>query len=98
MCGEIENETYIYPTIIPNWDHSPRSGKNGYVLVSSNPQKFEDHCRDVFFKMKDKDASNNYFFLKSWNEWGEGNYVEPDLRYGRGWLNAIKMAFSSIHS
>ena len=31
-------------------------------------------------------------FLKSWNEWAEGNYVEPDLRFGHQWLDAIKNA------
>ena len=29
-------------------------------------------------------------FLRSWNEWAEGNYVEPDLKYGHGFLEAIK--------
>jgi hypothetical protein len=28
--------------------------------------------------------------LKSWNEWGEGNYVEPDLKYGKTYLEVIK--------
>ena len=29
-------------------------------------------------------------FIKSWNEWAEGNYFEPDLEWGRGYLNAVK--------
>ena len=33
-------------------------------------------------------------FLKSWNEWGEGNYVEPDQEFGHGWLDAIKEAMN----
>jgi hypothetical protein len=27
--------------------------------------------------------------IKSWNEWAEGNYLEPDLEFGRGWLEAL---------
>lgn len=28
--------------------------------------------------------------LKSWNEWGEGNYMEPDLKYGKKYILALK--------
>ena len=29
-------------------------------------------------------------FLKSWNEWGEGNYMEPDLKYGKKYIETLK--------
>jgi hypothetical protein len=32
--------------------------------------------------------------LKSWNEWAEGNYMEPDLKHGRGYLEALKEALN----
>ena len=31
-------------------------------------------------------------FIKSWNEWGEGNYLEPDIKYGLKWLKALVLA------
>ena len=33
---------------------------------------------------------NKIVILKSWNEWAEGNYIEPDLKYGRGYLEVLK--------
>ena len=41
-----------------------------------------------------KTYEHRILFLRSWNEWGEGNYVEPDLKYGHGFLDAIKTAIS----
>ncbi|WP_286141026.1 glycoside hydrolase family 99-like domain-containing protein [Duncaniella freteri] len=90
FIGDLEIEPNIYPTIIPNWDHSPRSGINSYILVNSTPDQFKKHCEMVFEKTQYK--SNNIVFLKSWNEWGEGNYLEPDLKYGKGFIYAIREA------
>jgi hypothetical protein len=88
FCGEEEKSENCYPTIIPNWDHSPRSGRNGHILINSSPASFEKHVENVFGKIKNK--KNKIVFLKSWNEWGEGNYIEPDLKFGLGYLEALK--------
>jgi len=34
-------------------------------------------------------------FLKSWNEWAEGNYLEPDQQFGQAYLQAVKDALSA---
>jgi len=33
---------------------------------------------------------NQLVMLKSWNEWGEGNYIEPDKRWGRKYLEVLR--------
>ena len=35
-------------------------------------------------------------FMYAWNEWAEGNYMEPDLKFGRGYLEALKEAIQDI--
>ena len=65
------------PTIVPNFDHSPRSGIYGLIYHDSTPQLFEKHVNKALNVIKNK--NNQLLILKSWNEWGEGNYMEPDL-------------------
>ena len=38
----------------------------------------------------------NIVFIKSWNEWGEGNYMEPDRRYKRGYINELREAIDNV--
>lgn len=87
-----QNDEQYYPVMLPNWDHTPRSGHNGDVLIGSTPEEFEKHCIDVLSKIKNK--KHDICFLKSWNEWGEGNYMEPDLKYGKGYIHALRNAIN----
>lgn len=80
----------VYPTILPNWDRSPRSGKEANIYHNSTPENFRIHLKDALNLVKDKQDEHKILFLMSWNEWGEGNYIEPDLKYGHGYLNVIK--------
>lgn len=84
----------MIPFIIPNWDHTPRSGKRGEVLLGSNPQSFYEHVLKVLKGVSKK--KNKIVMLKSWNEWGEGNYMEPDLKYGKKYILALKKALNSF--
>lgn len=93
-----EYEKDIYPTIIPNWDHTPRSGRKGSIFHGSTPDLFAEHVLDVFKAVSCKEEEDRIVFLKSWNEWGEGNYMEPDLRFGKKYievLGELKKKFSN---
>lgn len=79
----------VYPTIMPNWDRSPRAGRNAVIYTDSTPEVFKKHIQDAVELVKDKQPEHQIIFLKSWNEWGEGNYVEPDLKYGKGYIEAL---------
>lgn len=94
----IEKERGVFPTLIPNWDHSPRSGKRGSVFFNATPNNFEKHVISVLEVLKKKDIGedDNLCFLKSWNEWGEGNYVEPCEKYGMGYLDVLKKYFGYV--
>ncbi|OPZ99570.1 MAG: hypothetical protein BWY72_00290 [Bacteroidetes bacterium ADurb.Bin416] len=86
----------ILPCLIPNFDHTPRSGRRGDVMINSNPSNWFNFLTGMFRKVKDKPSEENLIFIKSWNEWGEGNYLEPDLRFGKGYLEALKKALQQV--
>ena len=79
-----------HPCLIPNWDNTPRSGKNGLVLHGSTPALFRAHVRQVFESVLDRPPEQNLVFVKSWNEWAEGNHLEPDLRFGCEYLESLR--------
>ena len=81
---------YVYPTIVPQWDRSPRAATLDGIYVHATPKAFEEHINDALTYIEKKAPEHRIMVLKSWNEWGEGNYVEPDLEFGHGWLEAIK--------
>lgn len=84
------------PTILSGWDHSPRSGKEGLILRNYSPELFYKHVATVVEKIKHKPVEDRIVFVKSWNEWAEGNYLEPDQRYGAAFLEAFSSALKNI--
>ncbi|MCQ2193559.1 MAG: glycoside hydrolase family 99-like domain-containing protein [Paludibacteraceae bacterium] len=96
----IREEDYqenIFATMMPNWDHTPRSTTGGAVLHNATPELFEIHAKDVINTAIGKSQEHQFVFLKSWNEWGEGNYMEPDMKYGKGFLKALRRAIEEVN-
>ena len=89
-----DSNEFIIPSLLPNWDHSPRSGNMYSILTECTPQLFKKLCLRALNGVKAK--KNKIIFLKSWNEWGEGNYMEPDLKFGKGYIKALADAKKEI--
>lgn len=97
LIGDFEqNHEDVFPTMIPNWDHTPRSKEHGYLYRGATPELYYKHAIDVLNRICHKTPSMQIAFLKSWNEWGEGNYIEPDLRYGHGFIDALRNAIKYV--
>lgn len=90
LTSDLDKRLDVFPSAIPQWDRSPRSGRRAIIYYGSTPDLFKQHLEDVMDKIKDKPMDKRILFIRSWNEWGEGNYVEPDQKFGLGYLNAIK--------
>lgn len=92
MLKHFQAKDKIIPCIGPNFDHSPRSRNRGVILFGSTPKKWKVFCKSIFAKVGIRPHEENLVVIKSWNEWGEGNYLEPDLRYGKQYIQATREA------
>ncbi len=79
-----------FPILLPNWDNTPRSGSNGLVLHESTPELFKIILKKAVDIVLHRPEERRIIFLKSWNEWAEGNYLEPDLKFGRSYLEVVR--------
>jgi lipopolysaccharide biosynthesis protein len=91
-CAEQEG---TYPCVIPNWDNTPRSHRRGYVLHDSTPELFRIHLQDALSLVRSRPVEDRLVFIKSWNEWAEGNYLEPDRRFGHDYLKVVNQVVST---
>lgn len=91
-----DNIRGILPGICPNWDHSPRSGNKCSILHKSTPELFYKLAHKVLTINKEN-RQLPIMFIKSWNEWGEGNYMEPDSVFGKGYIKALRKAIDEVN-
>ena len=86
---------HYFPSSLVNWDNTSRRGKNGIVLCNSSPEIFEEYMiREIrkFESMEMNNEEENLFFINAWNEWAEGNHLEPDKANGKSYLEAVRSA------
>lgn len=83
----------VTPCIDPMFDHSPRSKNRGIILTNNNPQKWGKLCQKTMDTVVSNNDKENFLFIKAWNEWGEGNYMEPDCKFGRAYIEEAGKVF-----
>jgi hypothetical protein len=77
-----------YPCVYSNWDNTPRSGVRGLVIDGASPTTYARHLKQAVELTIRHQPDNPIVFIKSWNEWAEGNVLEPSAKFGRGFLEA----------
>jgi lipopolysaccharide biosynthesis protein len=83
-----------FPCVIDTWDNTPRSGKKGVVLVDASPARYASLVEAAIDLVSTKPPERRLVFLKSWNEWAEGNHLEPDRRNGSKYLDVLRAAMN----
>jgi hypothetical protein len=90
LFSEEDKKENVYPTILPGYDRTARSAREAIIYHGSTPELFGKHLDMALDHIKHKENDHKILFLKSWNEWGEANYMEPDIKHGRKYLNELK--------
>lgn len=84
------------PCIFVSWDNSARRGENGIIFPDCSPAEFESELNAELEKWKKQEnKETDLFFINAWNEWAEGNTLEPNSKFGRGYLESVKRCFSA---
>jgi hypothetical protein len=81
-----------FPGITPMWDNTARRGEKSFLLNDSDPATYQKWLESILEKFKPASPDENFIFINAWNEWAEGNHLEPCLKWGRQYLEATKMA------
>lgn len=79
-----------YNTIFVRWDNTPRRSNKGIVIVNATPDLFADGLAEIVESMKNRSHQDRFIFVNAWNEWAEGNHLEPDLKFGHQYLEKIR--------
>ena len=85
----------VIPSIFVSWDNTARRGKNGVIVVNSTPDKFERGLLEIVRSVQHRPMEERLVFINAWNEWAEGNHLEPDQKYGTQYLEAVRRVVSS---
>lgn len=87
-----------FPGVTPGWDNSARRKKNAFIVADSSPEAYEHWLTATLRSVGDRPESHQLVFINAWNEWAEGNHLEPDQKFGRRYLEATQRSLDAIDS
>ncbi|MEI7424028.1 MAG: glycoside hydrolase family 99-like domain-containing protein [Prolixibacteraceae bacterium] len=87
----------FFPIVSVGWDNTPRYpklGKESVIHFHNTPQSFAAYLQKAK-EFADKHPEQfRLIIINAWNEWVEGSYLEPDMKWGYGYLEAVKNVMS----
>lgn len=80
----------LYPGLFPMWDNSSRREKDAWIFHNSTPTKYGNWLQESINSFIPYSKEENFIFINAWNEWAEGNHLEPCQKWGKAYLNETK--------
>jgi lipopolysaccharide biosynthesis protein len=85
----------LFPCVTPGWDNSPRRKSGALIFTNSDPITYGRWLHHAIRRaMRRYRGDERLVFINAWNEWAEGNHLEPDLKYGTRYLEETKRAIN----
>lgn len=84
-------EQNIIPCVTPMWDNSARKKKNALIILNSTPEKFKFWLDSIFKMNSERDFKQEFLFINAWNEWAEGNHLEPCQKFKLSYLEQLSI-------
>jgi lipopolysaccharide biosynthesis protein len=85
-----------FPCCFTGWDNTARRGRHAIVMIDSHPEVFRSELAAMIRGVLDKDPAERLVFINAWNEWAEGMYLEPDAKFGHGYLQAVTEVLRAV--
>jgi len=84
----------VYKTVFPSWDNTARRKHRALAVLNGTPNNYEYWLSATIDDVHQSRTDDALIFINAWNEWAEGCHLEPDARYGHGFLDATRLAKS----
>lgn len=88
--------TKHFPCALVGWDNTPRRGDKGIMFINRTAEVFKKYLlKDIeALQKQNRPEEENFLFINAWNEWAEGNFLEPSNTYGHDFLKVVKEVFT----
>ncbi len=85
-----------FRSLCPGWDNEARKPGRGTTIHGATPDLYATWLR-YLCKYTDEvfEGDERLIFINAWNEWGEGAYLEPDQKFGYGYLEKTHQILTS---
>ena len=87
----------VFRGVMPAWDNTARRQNDGHIFLNASPEHYEEWLRRMIAETREQRfGDERLLFVNAWNEWAEGNHLEPDMTFGFRYLDATRRALDAV--
>jgi hypothetical protein len=90
----------FFPNVTIGWDDTPRyadKGKKDVIHLNNTPESFAAYVQKAKEYCDEHPDQPPVITINAWNEWIEGAYLLPDMKYGYSYIEALDKALNGVY-